>query len=105
VTTRHASSPEEQKAFVLYFNVRGLTALEALLAAVHDEIPGEGGYAVGSALTAADVFLVPQIATARRFGVDLSPYSRLLAVEAAAMTSEHARGALPENQPGAPPGR
>jgi maleylacetoacetate isomerase len=103
VQARHAPDPEEQAAFARFFNVRGLTALEALIVAVHEEIPGEGGYAVGSALTAADLFLVPQIAWARRSGVDLSPFPRLLAVEAAAMATEHAGGVLPENQPGAPP--
>jgi glutathione S-transferase len=57
---------------------------------------------VGDALTAADVFLVPQIATARRYDVDLARYPHLLAVEAAARVTPHAEGALPENQPGAP---
>jgi maleylacetoacetate isomerase len=102
VMARHSSDAEEQRAFARHFNVRGLTACEALLATIADEIPGEGGFAVGGALTAADIFLVPQIATARRFGVELSAFPRLLAVEAAAMATDHAKGALPENQPGAP---
>ncbi len=102
VMGRHSTDPEEQREFARFFNVRGLAACEALLATIADEIPGEGSFAVGGALTAADVFLVPQIATARRFGVDLAPYPRLLAVEAAAMATEHALGALPERQPGAP---
>jgi maleylacetoacetate isomerase len=104
VYRRHSPDPEEQKAFAKFFNERGLAACEAVLATIAGEIPGEGGFAVGGALTAADIFLVPQIATARRFGVDLAGYPRLLAVEAAASATEHARGALPQNQPGAPPG-
>jgi maleylacetoacetate isomerase len=104
VYNRHSSDPDEQKAWLLYFNERGLAACEALLATIADEIPGEGHFAVGGALTAADIFLVPQIATARRFGVDLTPHPRLLAVEAAALATEHAAGALPENQTDAPAG-
>jgi hypothetical protein len=42
------------------------------------------------------------VASARRFGVDLSKFPRVLAVETAALATEHAKGALPENQPGAP---
>lgn len=102
VQARHSPDPEEQKVFARFFNERGLAAAEALLGTIADEIPGEGGFAVGGALTAADVFLVPQIATGRRFGVDLSRFPRLLAVESAAMANEHAAGALPEKQPGAP---
>jgi maleylacetoacetate isomerase len=102
VTKRHSADAAEQKAFGRYFNERGLGACEALLGTIAGEIPGEGGFAVGGALTAADLCLVPQLSAARRFGVDVAAYPRLLAVEAAALATEHARGALPENQPGAP---
>jgi maleylacetoacetate isomerase len=102
VTARHSSDAAEQKAWIAYFNERALTAAEALLTTIASEIPAAGGYAVGGALTAADLFLIPQIATARRYGVDVARYPRLTAVEAAAMATEHAKGALPENQPGAP---
>jgi maleylacetoacetate isomerase len=102
VYLRHSDDLEEQKAWIRHFIDKGLTACEALLETVAGEIPGEGGYAVGGALTAADVFLVPQIAYARRMAVDVSGWPRLLAVEEGAMAVEHARGALPENQPGAP---
>jgi maleylacetoacetate isomerase len=104
VTARHSSDPEEQKAWIRYFNDRALASAEALLATIASEIPGAGGFAVGGALTAADIFLVPQIATARRYGVDIAGFPRLSAVEAAALGSEHASGALPDKQPGAPAG-
>jgi maleylpyruvate isomerase len=99
---RHSSDLEEQRAWVRFFNDRGLAACEALLAAIASEIPGSGGFAVGSTLTAADLFLVPQLATSRSFGVDLAGFPRILAAEAAALGTEHARGALPENQLGSP---
>jgi maleylacetoacetate isomerase len=100
---RHSSEPEEQRAWVRFFNERGLAACEALLGTIASELPGDGRFAVGATLTAADVFLVPQLATSRSFGVDLSKFPRILAAEAAALATEHARGALPEQQPGAAP--
>jgi maleylacetoacetate isomerase len=103
VINRHSSDAGEQKAWIHFFNERALGAAEALLATIATEIPGAGGFAVGGALTAADLFLVPQIATARRYGIDIAQHPRLAAVEAAAMATEHAHGALPERQPGAPP--
>jgi maleylacetoacetate isomerase len=102
VYKRHSPDPEVQNEWVRFFNERGLAAAEALLGTIAAEIPGEGHFAVGGALTAADIFLVPQIATARRFGVDLARFPRLVAVEAAALATPHAAGALPENQTDAP---
>lgn len=55
----------------------GLAACEALLAG------GEGPFCFGAAPTLADVFLVPQLGNARRFGCDLSRYARLLTADAA----------------------
>lgn len=105
-SVQHHLSPDPtvQAEWTRFFNVRGLAAAEALLGSIAGEIPGAGHFAVGGALTAADIFLVPQVATARRYGVDLTAYPRILAAEAAAMATPHARGALPENQPGAPAG-
>jgi maleylpyruvate isomerase len=75
---------------------RGLTALERL-AVQHGR-----GYCVGEAITLADVFLVPQMANAARFGVDLTPFPRLVAI--AARASEHPAFTLaaPKRQPDAP---
>jgi len=47
----------------------------------------------------ADLHLVPQLSTARRFGCDLAPYPRLLAVEARCTGLEAFRRARPEAQP------
>jgi maleylacetoacetate isomerase len=99
---RHSDDAEAQQVFSCFFIERGLAACEALLDAVAAEIPGDGRFAVGSSLTAADLFLVPQVLTARRFGVDVSRFTRVVAVERAVLETEHARGALPESQPDAP---
>lgn len=101
VITRHSGDADEQRAFARHFNERGLAALEALLAQVDGEL-GRGRFAIGDALTAADLFLVPQLAAARRFGVDVARFPRLLEAETAARATPHAEAARPEHQPGAP---
>ena len=53
----------------------GLDALEALA--------GDGPYLGGDAPGLADVVLVPQLYNARRFALDLAPYPRLVAIDAA----------------------
>lgn len=60
-----------------------------------------GRYAYGDSLTLADVYLVPQLYSARRFGVDLSPYPHLVAAGAAAELSPAVAQAHPDRQPGA----
>jgi maleylacetoacetate isomerase len=98
VLRRVSADGAAQKAWGHYFNERGLQALEALLQLIADE--GDGGaFAVGDALTAADLYVVPQVASARRFGVDVARFVRCLAVEKAALATPAGARALPENQP------
>jgi maleylpyruvate isomerase len=49
----------------------------------------------------ADLCLVPQLANARRFGVDLAGYPRLLKAEAAAKNNQAFADASPDRQPDA----
>lgn len=72
----------------------GLAACAALIEEV------EGPYAFGSAVTLADLCLVPQLVNARRFGVELR-WPRLLAVEAACLALPAFADAAPERQPDA----
>ncbi len=99
-------SPESavQRAWGAHFNELGLGAYEALLAQIAAEGGGNGPFSIGDGLTAADIFLVPQLYGARRFGVDVSRFPRVLAAEAAARATAHAEASRPENQPGATPG-
>jgi glutathione S-transferase len=60
-------------------------------------------YAYGDALTAADLFLVPQVYNARHYDVDLTPYPRLVAAADPAAATDAGRAAAPEQQPDAPP--
>jgi len=99
---KHSTDPAEQKAWGAFFNERGLAAYESWLHTIDGELESPGRFSVGDALTAADLFLVPQVYSARRFGVDVSKFPRVLAAEASALATEHAISALPESQADAP---
>ena len=76
-------------------NREGLAACEKLIA-------GEAGpFCFGSAPTLADLCLVPQLANARRFGVDVNAFPRLLKAEAAAKAMPAFADAAPDKQPDA----
>ncbi len=92
-----------RSAWAAHFNELGLAAYEALLVQIALEGGGNGPFSIGDALSAADVFLAPQLYAARRFQVDVSRFPRVLAAEQAALATPHAEGARPENQPGATP--
>jgi maleylpyruvate isomerase len=88
--------PEEQVTdWAAWANCEGLAACETLIA-------GETGpFCFGDAPGMADLCLVPQLANARRFGVDLEAFPRLLQAEAAAKTIKAFADAAPERQPDA----
>lgn len=77
--------------------VPGLATLERLT------LEHAGDFSVGDRVTAADVFLVPQLYAARRFGVDVTPFSRLAAIEQRLLALDAFRRAHPDGQPDAPP--
>jgi maleylacetoacetate isomerase len=60
-----------------------------------------GPYAFGSAVTLADVCLVPQMFNARRLNVPLDKFPKLVAAEAACQKLSAFDQARPENQPDA----
>jgi maleylpyruvate isomerase len=93
---RQLGLPEEQvTGWAAWANSEGLAACEAL---IKDE---PGPFCFGEAPTMADLCLVPQLANARRFGVDVSVYPRLLKAEAAAKANQAFADAAPERQPDA----
>jgi maleylpyruvate isomerase len=75
----------------------GFDALEALLAA--DTMRGD--FCFGQAPSIADVCLVPQVESARRFQIDLAQWPRIRAVDDACATLEAFRLAAPSAQPDA----
>ncbi len=93
---RELGLPEEQvTGWAAWVNREGLAACETL-------IGGERGpFCFGDAPTLADLCLVPQLANARRFSVDLAAFPRLLRAEAAAQATSAFADAAPERQPDA----
>jgi len=73
----------------------GLAALEAEARA------GAGRFSHGDAPTLADLYLVPQLFGARRFGVSLEGCPTLLRIEAACQALPAFAAAVPERQPDA----
>jgi maleylpyruvate isomerase len=70
----------------------GFAALERWL--LRDAATGR--FCHGSSPTLADICLVPQVFNARRFAVDMNPYPRILAVDAACRELPAFRVAAPE---------
>lgn len=74
-------------------NERGLAACETLAT--------QSRFTFGDAPSLADICLVPQLGNARRFGVDVSRFPRLLAIEAHCNELAAFSEAAPANQPDA----
>jgi maleylpyruvate isomerase len=87
--------PEGAKRWAASVITTGLTALEAR-ARIH-----AGRFLVGDAISFADAFLVPQLYNARRAGLDVTQFPRLLDVEAQVTSLEQVSRARPEAQPDA----
>jgi maleylpyruvate isomerase len=75
----------------------GFDALEALIAEPISEVR----YCFGDSPTVADVYLIPQIESARRFKVDLSRWPKLMAIDAHCATLPAFAQASPRHQPDA----
>ncbi|MGY4500262.1 maleylpyruvate isomerase [Bradyrhizobium sp. GM24.11] len=86
---------EKVQDWAAWVNREGLSACEKLIRAE------PGPFCFGDAPTLADLCLVPQLANARRFGVDVAAYPRLLKAEAAAKALGAFANAAPEKQPDA----
>jgi maleylpyruvate isomerase len=90
---RQLGLPEEKVTDWAAWPIReGFAACERLLAS---EL---GPFCFGEAPTIADLCLVPQLANARRFGVELSGFPKLLRAEAAAKALPAFADAAPERQ-------
>ena len=87
---------QEQSAIDAWYHhwvIEGFEAFETLTR--------PGPYACGSAVTMADIFLVPQVANARRLKVPLEKFPKIVAIDAACLKLEGFDRARPENQPDA----
>ena len=90
---RELGVPEDKvTAWAGWANREGLSACEKLIA------NEPGPFCFGTAPTIADLCLVPQLGNARRFGVDVSAFLRLLKAEAAAIAMPAFANAAPDKQ-------
>jgi maleylacetoacetate isomerase/maleylpyruvate isomerase len=80
-------------AWYVHWIVEGFDALEQLM--------GPGPFAFGPRPTLADVYLVPQVANARRFKIALDGYPKIAAADAACAALDAFAAAAPERQPDA----
>ena len=80
-----SADPEAKKRWCARWIERGLAAYEARIQHL------AGRFSLGDGLTMADLFLVPQVRTAKRFGADISSCARVLAIYEAAIATPEAR--------------
>jgi maleylpyruvate isomerase len=90
---RQFGLPEDQVTdWAAWANREGLSACESLIA------NEPGPFCFGAAPTMADLCLVPQLSNARRFGVEVDAFPRLLKAEVAAKNLKAFADAAPERQ-------
>ncbi|MGH8802598.1 MAG: maleylacetoacetate isomerase [Casimicrobiaceae bacterium] len=90
-------SKEQKNGWYRHWIDVGFEALEKRLAGERET----GRFCHGDAPTLADICVVPQIANARRFRIDLSPYPTLVRIDAACNTLPAFADAAPDKQPDA----
>ena len=94
------NAPGTDRAWTARWIGDGLAALER---AVLEGRPAGSRFCHGDQPTLADLYLVPQLYGARRFGVDPGRFPALLAIEDACRPLAAFAAAAPERQPDAPP--
>jgi len=92
------ASDEQISAWEARWVTSGFAALELLVSR------NGAGFCFGEAPTLADCYLIPQVYSAIRFGVDLEPYPLIRAVDERARTLPAFAAAHPDRQPDAKPG-
>lgn len=83
------------KAWNAHWIARGLVAVEALARGY------AGKFCIGGDVTVSDLCLIPQLYSARRFGVDLAPYPTLTRIEATCVALPAFQAAHADAQPDA----
>lgn len=88
----------ERDEWIKHWVSEGFAAFETLLR----DSPSTGEFCAGHAPGLADCCLIPQVYSARRFGVDLTPYPIITDIEQACLALPAFDAARPERQPDAP---
>jgi maleylacetoacetate isomerase len=97
LTGKLGISEDQKLEWYHHWVITGFTALETRLATE----PGTGRFCHGDTPGFADCVLVPQVANARRFKVDLTPFPTICRIDAVCRELEPFKQAAPENQPDA----
>lgn len=92
------AGPDAAKSWARAIITQGLAAYEALVQA---EPFRSGPFSFGTKPTLADMCLVPMLGNARRFGVDLVAFPRVMLIEAACAALPAFAAARPDVQPDA----
>jgi maleylacetoacetate isomerase len=103
VLAKIGDDKDKRTEWLRFWIGRGLGAFEALMERNEKEAGVRGPLAFGETLTIADACLVPQVYAARRYGVDLAAFPRVVRAEAAAAALPFVASARPEAQPDAKP--
>jgi maleylacetoacetate isomerase len=90
---------EGKKRWVTYFHTQSFARLERLLQTT------AGAFCLGDEVTIADVGLVPQCYSARRFGMDLAQFPTIAAIERRLAALPAFEAAQPSKQPDCPAGQ
>lgn len=85
-------SQEEIDAWAYQTIEEGLGACDRLIAG------NTGPFCFGESVTLADICLIPQLANAKRFGVDISRWPRIASIDEYCLTLDAFQLARPENQ-------
>ena len=97
LTATLGAAEAQKNGWYKYWIDVGFEALERQLA--RDDATGT--FCHGETPTIADICLVPQLANARRFKIDVSPYATLVRIEAACQMLPAFAQAAPAHQPDA----
>lgn len=98
LTSVHHEGAEGARALIRDVITKGLGAAERLAAKNRDP-----RFCVGSRTSIADLCVIPQLYSARRFDVDMTLFPRLCTVEKHAETLKYFQEAIPDAQPDAQP--
>jgi maleylacetoacetate isomerase len=92
-----AANDDTKRTWYHHWIAEGLGPLEAMLAGARET----GKFCHGDTPGLADCCLVPQLANARRFKCDLTPYPTLVAIDRNCQALEAFQRAAPDKQPDA----
>lgn len=93
LSTQFDASEEQRKQWVQKIIICGLKAYETLIKSTASE------FSFGHQVSAADLFLIPQIYNALRFEVSLSSFPHIQKVNSHCLSLEYFTQAHPKNQP------